>query len=352
MRQTKLFPLILCGFILSGFIASTAARVVDQLTLARVPVADRSDIEFARGTSKALELVLIKLTGSSRTPKTQQGRTVLAKAQRLVQQFGYEKPQAGNDSLLLRVEFDPEVLTNEMRASGLVLWGKERPETLLFVVVNEDGKPSIISSEDSVPGTTAADIRRIIVRQAQNRGIPVSFPDPAMAALVDANGGPTQILESVLAAGQSSGADGIAVAIFEGSRVGLWEARWLFQIATDRESFSNQGDLVALLAEEATDSLADIIGRRYANPVLLGYKESVQLRVTGLYDAEDFARVTQYLQSLDNVENLFIQQANGDIVEMNAVVQGGYTGLEQSIAFGKILAPVAGRPGEFRLTGR
>ena len=87
------------------------ARVVEQLTLARVPVADRSDIEFARGTSKALELVLIKLTGTSRTPRTERGRAVLAKAKRLVQQFGYEKSTVvnGDESLLLRVEFDPQV---------------------------------------------------------------------------------------------------------------------------------------------------------------------------------------------------------------------------------------------------
>ena len=82
-----------------------AARVVEQLTLARVPVADRSDIEFARGTSKALELVLVKLTGDSRTPRSERGRAVLAKAKRLVQQFGYEKSKLGgnSDELLLRV---------------------------------------------------------------------------------------------------------------------------------------------------------------------------------------------------------------------------------------------------------
>ena len=351
MRQSKFLQLFLLGLVLASYFSDTPARVVEHLTLARVPVADRSDIEFARGTSKALELVLIKLTGNSRTPKTQQGRAVLAKAQRLVQQFGYEKSRTAGDSLLLRVEFDPQVLTEQMRASGLVLWGKERPETRLYVVVKNAGNITTLSAQSPPSGTVEADIREIILRQASNRGIPVSFPDLASATLVDVTNSPSAILDSVMATEQS-GADGVAVAVFDGSVGGLWEGRWLFQIANDNEAFSNQGDLVALLAEEATDSLADVIGRRYANPVLLGHKESVQLTVGGLYDAQDFARVARYLKSLDSVENLFIQRVIDEKLIMSAVVQGGYTGLEQSIAFGKVLTPVADSPGEFRLIVR
>lgn len=351
MRQLKFFRSTIFGLILVSYFPTAPARVVEHLTLARVPVSDRSDIEFARGTSKALELVLVKLTGNSRTPKTQQGRAVLAKAQRLVQQFGYEKSRTGGDTLLLRVEFDPQVLTQQMRASGLVLWGKERPETRLYVVVNNAGTSSVMSAESPTAGSVEADIREIILRQANNRGIPISFPELANAALIDPSAAPKAILDSVLASGEGT-ADGIAVAVFDGSVGGLWEVRWLFQIANDKEKFSNQGDLVTLLAEEATDSLADIIGRRYANPVLLGHKESVQLKVGGLYDAEDFARVARYLKSLDSVENLFIQRVSDQQLVMSAVVQGGYTGLEQSIAFGKVLAPVIDSPGEFQLLVR
>ena len=345
--------ILLCLAPLFG-VQSICARVVDQLTLARVPVADRSDIEFARGTSKALELVLVKLTGNSRTPRTERGRAVLAKAKRLVQQFGYEKPTAatGDESLLLRVEFDPQVLTEEMRANGLVLWGKERPETRLYIVVRTPQEQLLLSSASQQSGTAAETIRAIIKRQAQNRGIPTSFPAPDMAALIDTSGGLASVLSAALAVEQDSDADGVAVAIFEGSDLGLWEADWLFQIVDQRESFSNQGDLVALLAEEATDSLADVIGRRYANPVLLGHKESISWTIVGLYDEHDFARVTRYLSSLDGIEDLFIQRVTTEEMGMSAVVQGGYAGLEQSVTFGKILLPVDGSSSQFRLLRR
>ena len=346
------FILIFLGLLVCA--QPAAARVVEQLTLARVPVADRSDIEFARGTSKALELVLVKLTGDSRTPRSERGRAVLAKAKRLVQQFGYEKSKlAGNaDELLLRVEFDPQVLTDEMRANGLVLWGKERPETRLYVVVTNAGERLLLSDEAAPPGSAAEAIRAIILRQAQNRGIPVSFPNIETASLIESSGTASNILLSAQSVEQDSRVDGVAAVVFSGSEIGLWEADWAFQIGDQRESFSDQGDLVALLAEEATDSLADLIGRRYANPVLLGHKESLRLVVSGLYDERDFARVTRYLDSLDGVEGLFIQRVSGDALELSAVVQGGQAGLEQSVAFGRVIAPVEGVPGQFRLLGR
>ncbi|MEM7466800.1 MAG: DUF2066 domain-containing protein [Pseudomonadota bacterium] len=348
------FFIIVC--LTSGALPSVLhARVVDKLTSARVPVADRSDIEFARATSKALELVLVKLTGDSRTPKSTQGRSVLSKAQRLVQQFGYEKSAssggAAEANLLLRVEFDPEVLSSEMRQAGLVLWGKERPETRVFIVVRGAGSATVVSNQRT-SDENAAEIQSIVARQATNRGIPISFPEPAVAAQINVGGSAAEILAHASELEQANRVDGVAVAIFEGSPLGLWEAQWLFRVANEQESFANEGDLVALLAEEATDSLADVIGSRYANPALLGRNESVQLQVTGIYDGTDFARVATYLKSLDGVEQLFVHRAQNDRISLSAVVQGGYAGLAQSIAFGRLLEPVDSSPGEFRLVGR
>lgn len=345
------------------------ARVVEDLTLARVPVADRSDIEFARGTSKALEAVLVKLTGSSRTTRTAGGRAVLAKAKRLVQQFGYEKSSRDNEAqdLLLRVAFDAPALTEEMRNQGLVLWGKERPATRLYVIVKNGDMTSMVTSDSLAAETAEAEVAEIIARQAFNRGIPVSFPGIAKTALIETQRNISEVLATALEIETQTDVDGVAVGIFEASPSGLWESRWVFQMGNERGKFSGQGDLIALLAEENTDSLADAIGRRFANPTLLGHKESVRLKVHGIFDSSDYANVTRYLRSLDSVTDLFLQQAEGDAIILSASVQGGYAGLNQSIAFGKVLAPIstAGgigegaqesdntvRPGEYRLIVR
>ena len=319
------------------------ARVVGDLTLARVPVLDRSDIEFARGTSKALESVLVKLTGNSRTAQTTQGRAVVAKAKRLVQQFVYEKstPSDGVENLLLRVTFDEPALADAMRNQGLVLWGKERPATRLYVTIKNGADSSPLTSNGIEPDSLEAQLAEIILGKADNRGIPVSFPSPAQAALFAPSGNLSAALSAALALEQESDADGVAVAVFEASESGLWESQWRFQMGSETGQFSGQGDIAALLAEENTDSLADIIGKRFANPALLSRKESVRLKIHGIYDASDYARVTRYLNSLDSIGDLFLQQAQGDAIILSALVQGGYQGLGQSIAFGKVLTPLS-----------
>lgn len=333
------------------FPADILARVVADLTLARVPVADRSDIEFARGTSKALETVLVKLTGSSRAARSAGGRAVLAKAKRLVQQFGYEKStrESGQEDLLLRVAFDAPALTEQMRNQGLVLWGKERPAVRLYVIVKNGPETSILSNEGLVSGSMEAQLAEIIARHAFNRGIPASFPSITKTALIEANKNISELLPMALEIEGQTDVDGVAVAIYEASPGGLWESQWVFRLGSEGGQFSGQGDLVTLLAEENTDTLADAIGRRFANPTLLGRKESVRLKIYGIFDGSDYARVTRYLTSLDSISDLFLQQAEGDAIILSASVQGGYAGLGQSIAFGKVLAPIS--PGDTEVDG-
>lgn len=340
----KISPILLLVTV-STFIQPCAGRVVENLTLARVPVLDRSDIEFARGTAKALEAVLVKLTGDSRVPRTSEGRAVLAKAKRLVQQFGYEKaPRAlgADDELLLRVEFDAQALSEEMLGQGLVLWGKERPETVIYVTIRNENGSNVLSQASLGAQTPEAEILSIIERQAARRGIPVRFPDLSAAALVD---NATDIDPSLLI----GAADGLAIANFEKSPSGIWDSRWSIQISGEQQSFSNEGDMVTLLAEEATDSLADLIGRRFANPNVLGHLESIQLKISGIRDGRDFARVTQYLNSLDSVRDLFIQSTQGSEMIVRASIQGGYQGLGQSLSFGNVLVPLGDLPGEYQV---
>ena len=65
----------------------------------------------------------------------------------------------------------------------------------------------------------------------------------------------------------------------------------------------------------------------------------MRLKIHGIFNASDYARVTRYLTSLDSIDDLFLQQADGDAIILSASVQGGYQGLGQSIAFGNVLAP-------------
>ena len=120
-----------------------------------------------------MEIVIVKLTGNSASPQSGSGRAVVKQAKRLVQQFGYEQQGIGVASaneLVLRVEFDARVLGEEMRSNRLALWGKERPETLVWLVLDDTNGRNILEANDP------HEIMRVMKDRARVRGIPIAFP--------------------------------------------------------------------------------------------------------------------------------------------------------------------------------
>ena len=115
--------------------------------------------------------------------------------------------------------------------------------------------------------------------------------------------------------------------------------------------FTRNGDIVELLAEEATDTIADAIAHRYANPALLAQVEEVAVRVVGLRNSTEFARARQYLQSLDAVQQLFIDRIADGALHLRLSVRGGLERLRQSVNFGSVLVADELSPQDFRLAG-
>jgi len=331
---------------------SASAADVGNLYSARVRVADRSDTEFKRGIAKALEAVIVKLTGSSATARTKSARAVVGQAKRLVQQFGYERPAdgsiAGTPQLMLRVEFDSRVLTREMRSRGLVVWGKERPDTLVWLVIDDSAGRRLLGALDEHP------IMDAIRNRAAARAIPVVFP---LGDIGEATSVPTAAtaaeLDAVLVE-NSAKYDVRSILIGQIVQVmpALWESRWRLGVANETLTWDQQGDLAALMGEEAADTLADALGRRYASPAVHVGADKVVLTVRKVASPDDYARTERYLRTLDSVTNLLVSRVDNNGIVFDLDVQGGAVALRQSISFGQTLAPDPDNPGIYLLTPR
>jgi hypothetical protein len=336
--------------LLLGAVVVNAADV-EGLNSARVPVVDRSDAEFRRGIAKALEAVVVKLSGDSRVPRTKPGRGVVGQAKRLVQQFGYEQPRDGDPQsggLMLRVEFDGRVLAKEMRSRNLVVWGKERPDTLVWLVVDDTTGRRLLGADDE------DEMIRVIRRRARARGIPLVFPINDIAetnALANASS-TAEIEQALWASSEKYGVRSILMGYLRQVLPTLWENRWTLIVENESLTWEQQGDLIELLAEEATDSLADALGRRYAAPVLHAGTDVVSLTVTNLTSARDYARTERYLRTLDSVTSLLVRRVDEQGIVFDLAVQGGLVALTQSISFGQILSPDPAGEAVFRLIPR
>jgi len=107
----------------------------------------------------------------SKIPAVQQALQV---AQSYVKQFQYSLIAADeysqSDARLIRVEFDQEPLMELMRQSQVGIWSEIRPRTLVWLVVDEDGKRQFYNPDDLPDFETALDLASKV------KGVPVIFP--------------------------------------------------------------------------------------------------------------------------------------------------------------------------------
>jgi hypothetical protein len=337
--------------LLALFVSVAEAADVDDLYSARVAVKDRSDSEFKRGMARALEAVFVKLTGSSEEARTKAARAIVGQASRLVQQFGYERPPASrgdSDGLVLRAEFDARVLTSEMRSRGLVVWGKERPDTLVWLIIDDGDGRQLLGSLDEHPVVEALRAR------AAARGIPVVLPladitEAASIAGADTTAGMAAALGAI---SEKYGVRSVLVGHLQQVLPTLWESRWTLTVADESLAWDRQGDLAELLGEEAADTLADALGRRYASPAAPQGADRVALTVRNIGSPADYARTERYLRTLDSVAGLFVRRVDNNGIVFDLDVQGGALALRQGISFGQTLAPDPVEPGAYRLLPR
>jgi hypothetical protein len=334
--------LLFCSF-------ATVATDVGGLNSARVAVADRSDAEFERGLANALEAVIVKLTGSSETARTPRSRVVIGRAQRLVQQFGYERLYGDNSqALFMRVEFDARVLSEEMRSRNLVVWGKERPDTLVWIIIDSIKGRQLLAGQDN------HELLGALQNRARARGIPLIFPlgDIIESRAVMGHNSAAELEQALRQRSQIYGVGSVLTGYLQQVLPNLWEIQWQLRVEGESLRWEQQGDLVGLLVEEAADSLADALGRRYAAPALHAHADSIEVTVTGVTSPTDYARTERYLRTVDSVTDLMVRRVNEQAIVFALTVRGGLPALAQIVSFGQILSPDLVDNTVFRLNPR
>lgn len=336
---------VLCAVVFAVLAWPASARDVTGLYSARVAVSDRSPEEFARATRAALAEVLVKLTGERAAARDGAAARLLDKARDLLLKFGYESVQDTADMELV-VEFDERAVREELARLDVTLWGKERPDTLIWLVVDDGEQRFVPSSDDpGAPGET-------VLARGERRGIPLLLPLMDIAEIQqtrEVGGDEALAPPALLALAARYGTPAVLVAMVRQSAPGVWEASWELHIDGERQSWQQDDGGLEPLLDEGIDRLADALARRYADPGMLARADTLQLKVTGIDSAQAYARVVNYLDELDTVANLFVVAVDSDRLALRVEARSGRTGFAQSIAFGRVLAPVAGADDTYRL---
>lgn len=254
---------------LSWVSLASHAETLNGLYQVLEPVSSQAPAERDQATQRALETLVIRLTGDAKAAQGPGLAAIRKDPQQIISQFGYD---AGPPESL-QVDFDPASTDRALRGAGLALWGSNRPLILGWWLSDSTEGSSLIGD-----GQAAAQPLR---RAAQHRGLPLRLPlgdlDEQIVAtapnLESADPAPLR------AASERYGADAL-LAVHAREDAGQWQAQWRLWVGDETEQGSVQGADTAALADAVLLAVSERLAPRYA--VKPGVSSEQLLEVQGM----------------------------------------------------------------------
>lgn len=280
----------------------------------------------------ALTEVLVRVTGSMVVAESEEMAMLFSNPSRYVQQL-----RQGPDNTLI-VSMDGSAIERTLRDAGAMVWGSDRPLTIIWLAIDWGlGDREIVNadSQDGPGGGRSFDrngwLREQVLAVATRRGLPIVFPlldieDLQRIGFADIWGG---FDAPLLEASSRYEADSILVGRFRPNE--LQTPRWTWYFGEQRFGWPGE-------PEEAINQLADALAARHAirgNEV----SESIELTISGIDSVIAYGRVQQYVENLRVVEKLAIRSAHPDRITYEVEVQGGAERLDNVLSLSNMLEP-------------
>jgi hypothetical protein len=274
----RLIPRVLLACLSCVALPASAAPVSD-LYQVREAVAGQQPEERTAALSRALDTLVLRLTGSAEALQHPAVAALRKDPQQIVSQFGYEGER-------LLVDFDPLSTERSLRQAGLALWGANRPSILLWWFSDaSDGSRLIGDGQDAAAPFNQA---------AQHRGLPLRLP------LADLTEQLLAVPENLTAdepaalreASERYAADALLAVVARESN-GQWQAQWRLWLGDAREQGSAQGADQAALADAILLAVSQRLAPRFV--VAPGAATGLTVQVQGV----DLARYAELQRILE-----------------------------------------------------
>lgn len=336
-----------------------AAQAADSgIYEASVPVADQSDAARDEALRNALAVVLVRVTGDPLVAASPAAADLLDNAAHYAGSYHYERlvptiaasqaltdeqgqpPLASPEPVLyLSARFDAAALERAIRQAGLPYWGSERPETLVWLAV-EQGRQLVGDTNTGI----SAEAHDALLQAAKARGITLIFPlldtqDRQTVAYTDIWAG---FNDRIRAASERYGADAILVGRLYQVGNG-WRAQW--QLLEDSASTASQwqslsGPLASVIAG-GVNPLADAYAARYAaqpsGMEAAGSTDVVELAISGVNTLSAYGKVLDYVQDLTPVHNMLVSRMENYELTLQLQLNSSVAQLKQAIRLGRLL---------------
>lgn len=317
-----------------------AAVQVEGLYEIEIPVTSQGRSERKRALRRGLADIFTRLTGSQGLEQFGQMLNVLDRAARYVEQYRYHK-RAVTDTgsgqkpeWTLWVRFNRKAIQKLLQDQELPLWGSSRPETLVWLAVEDKGQRYILGNDTDNP------YYHSIVTQANRRAVPILFPlmdleDQQKVGVADVWG---EFTEPVRDASIRYATENVLIGKLFPVRDGGWESSWVLISSAGEQHWSGQGEEIGQAIATGFDGLADIMISRYA---LKGSRltASYKLKITHIDSLQDYAKTNKYLSSVSQITRFQPDTISQGYVLYSIDLRGTVDALRQVFALEQILVP-------------
>jgi hypothetical protein len=313
----KFLIVVLC--ILSQQIAAVE---VNNIYSAKVSVGSQSVKDRNQALKSALRIVMTKVAGGKITHPSI--NKAIKNYQQYVNQYQYER-QSGNT--LLNVSFNEEKVNNVFKENDLAIWGRFRPQIMLWLVQEQGFERNILSATSQSP------LADFIESYSQLRGLPLVMPlmdltDISALSVADVWGrfsfpieqASTRYLAEAVVIIRISSSSLVEQLPEDNDCQSLCSTKAMvldWSLLSDIEGNSSQrfgnkyqGDEPLQLLELALDDITKNIVQHYATST--ANNNDYQIDVANIASLTSFIEVSDFLADLSAVESVQLVSANGN----------------------------------------
>ena len=346
---------------LAAYGSAASAAVVPWLYTAEAAVRSQSAGDRHRAASTGLAEVLTRLTGLAPLPDHADVASALAAPERFYARYEYVQRQAEADApaQVLVFHFDPGPVLRLLRQADLPVWAADRPRTLAWVVLQQQGERRLIGGAGPLADAIAGSLRQ----RARERGLELSLP---LMDLTDAALSPTAVWglfwEDIDAASARYAPDLLLVGRLR-QAVDGWHTEWqlrsrgaaspvrLYDLplpagSTRRnhqgepvaDAFRHDRPTAALAASAAVDGVATTLAERFA---VRGALTTIDAVVSAAQTVPRYAALLAYLQSREYIERVDVHTVRVDAIGLRLHSRSSPAQLRELLGMGNAFAPGA-----------
>lgn len=343
--KNSVFGAIILPVMLILPIKAINADIVSHLYEAEVPVEGQGREERSYVAREALKEVLVRISGRNAARSIAEDEILVPRPTRFVQQFRYRKFKsdevipAAPDGVKpykqkLWLRFTEKTVSKLLREQGLPVWGKNRPATLVWLVVDDQKQRVLIGN------STQHISRTHIEQEAIKKGLPFRLPlldlaDQSKLQVTDVWG---NFEDTILAASQRYQTEATLVGRIYLSFNKTWQTRWTLYSAGKRQDWDVSNSITLRDAvREGLSVTGETLSARFTQVNDSTLNDVVMLQIKNIADLKTYNRVIKYLKGLSIIKQVQVSQVNKNDVILKINSNSGRLGIAQAIGLGHIL---------------